>query len=481
MEQEKLIPDLNSNIEKDPTFENDKKKRSKSKENSIRNRLRKNPQKSKIIYSTDELKSNDLTKSIPEKEYKICKFILDKIKKHEKSSSFRQPAIRSFYSQRDKELYKSIIIHPQDLGHITKKLNSKKYLTLQEFYDDLTLIWDNAQIFNAKTSLIYRDSLYMSKYVDRLFNDKDLLCKIQLNHNGKKMKNINTTNEDGNDDNENNGTDTKNNSSLTCKKRKRNDKINDKYYTNEKTSPPIINESINMKNIDSYEEDKKNDSIMETNEKESNNVEMGMNKSSDYINPKDNLDNKEEYSSPQDIQNNNNDNLFPGKDEDYMNYQNDNNDFEQYNNESKDNDINQNNIPTCYNYNIEKTNNPNNNQYLNNNEQSYYNLRGNYNTPKTNANNTNCILYSDVIFNNKYFKNYEAKLNFLRHLISRQFDKLNDDDMFGLIEYIEEIRPQAIVEKPEDVIDIDMTKFIEETYHKLIRYFREILLKKRMI
>ena len=73
-----------------------------------------------------------------------------RIKKHEKSSSFRQPAIRSFQSQRAKEFYKSIIFHPQDLGHITKKLNSKKYMNLQQFYDDLTLIWENAQIFNAE-------------------------------------------------------------------------------------------------------------------------------------------------------------------------------------------------------------------------------------------------------------------------------------------------------------------------------------------
>ena len=173
-ENTKIIPNINSNNDKEIIVENEIKKRSKSKENSIRNRLRKNPQKIKTIYSNDELISNEQTKSIPEKEYTVCKFILDKIKKHEKSSSFRQPAVRCFQNQKDKDLYKSIIVHPQDLGHITKKLNSKKYLSLQEFYDDLTLIWDNAQTFNPKNTLTYRDSLYMSKYMDKLFKDKDL-------------------------------------------------------------------------------------------------------------------------------------------------------------------------------------------------------------------------------------------------------------------------------------------------------------------
>ena len=142
MEQKKLNQNMNSNLEKRLIIETEKKRRSKSKENSIRNRLRKNPQKAKTIYSANEIISNEQLKSIPEKELKICKFILEKIKKHEKSSSFRQPAIRSFQSQRDKEFYKSIIFHPQDLGHITKKLNSKKYMNLQQFYDDLTLIWE---------------------------------------------------------------------------------------------------------------------------------------------------------------------------------------------------------------------------------------------------------------------------------------------------------------------------------------------------
>ena len=137
MEQKKLNQNMNSNLEKRLIIETEKKRRSKSKENSIRNRLRKNPQKAKTIYSANEIISNEQLKSIPEKELKICKFILEKIKKHEKSSSFRQPAIRSFQSQRDKEFYKSIIFHPQDLGHITHPIRNYAYSKNREYNMEL--------------------------------------------------------------------------------------------------------------------------------------------------------------------------------------------------------------------------------------------------------------------------------------------------------------------------------------------------------
>ena len=47
--------------------------------------------------------------------------------------------------------------------------------------------------------------------------------------------------------------------------------------------------------------------------------------------------------------------------------------------------------------------------------------------------------------------------------------------MFGLIEYIQEINPDAILQKPDDMIEIDATKFTEDTYLKLVNYFREII------
>lgn len=120
------------------------------------------------------------------------------------------------------------------------------------------------------------------------------------------------------------------------------------------------------------------------------------------------------------------------------------------------------------------------NQYTNNNE-FYYNLRGNYNINKDyiNNNNQNYLFYNDnILNNNKLLMNNVDKMTYLKHLIAKNLDKLNDDDMLGLIQYIQEIMPDAILDKPEDLIEIDTTKFLEETYLKLIKYLKEIFLKK---
>lgn len=351
-ENTKIIPNINSNIDKEIIVENEIKKRSKSKENSIRNRLRKNPQKIKTVYSNDELISNDQTKSIPEKEYTVCKFILDKIKKHEKSSSFRQPAVRCFQNQKDKDLYKSIIVHPQDLGHITKKLNSKKYLSLQEFYDDLTLIWDNAQTFNPKNTLTYRDSLYMSKYMDKLFKDKDLYNKLEHKTKKRNKKNENGKEEEINNDNKI----FNNNKTFSGRKRKR--KIRYENCKNDRT--PLIKSNIyvnNNENNHSYEEDKKIDSLIESNEKPiySQNNTNCIKKRPFYGN---------QYTKRMNVKNNRINNYNEDKndgsynDNDIKNNMNNNNLYAQYNN--KNNDFIQNFNQTYgnlnYNYNIEKSN-----------------------------------------------------------------------------------------------------------------------------
>ena len=120
----------------------------------------------------------------------------------------------------------------------------------------------------------------------------------------------------------------------------------------------------------------------------------------------------------------------------------------------------------------------------NNNNLNNYNSKGNNNSLINNIKSNhihsslNLILQKELIFNNMNFQSDEEKYIFLRNLIAKQLDKLSDENMFGLIEYIEKIRPEAILENPDNKINIDMNMFIEDTYSKLIDYLRDLFLSK---
>ena len=485
MEKTESMQNINSNIKKDSLLENNKRKRSKSKDNPMKNRLRKNTQKVKIICTQNELSLSEQSNFISENDYKICKFILEKIKKHEKSSSFRQPAIRCFPTQEGKEYYKSIISHPQDLGHITKRLNSKKYLSIQEFYDDLTLIWNNAQKFNSKQTLIYRDSLYMSKYTDKLFKDKNLYNKIE--HNKKNNNNINDNNNNNDDikeESEINEIDNKNNNS-DDKEKNTNDKKEDKSsnITSNENAESITDDSIQVettKKDDTENDIQKTESLADSKEKEVNNNKDEINNkltSENTNNKNKNIDNNN-VNNKEIIEKSNEDGkVFYGISSSYsnnLNYNNENIKID--NNIENNNEINKNQDNECNVNNESVNNNIKNADNINsNNEESKYNLKVNFNLLKTNQ---NYLIQKEKLFNNSLFKCYEDKIIYLKHLIARQLDKLNDDDMFGLIEFIEQIRPEAIIEKPDDGIDIDMTMFIEDTYSKLFDYFMNVNIRK---
>ena len=235
-------------------------KRKNKRINPMKNRLRNNAQK--IL--TNQTPLNQKSDLLSEQNYKIIQIILEKVKKHEKSANFRQAAIRCFQDPRDREYYKSIIKNPEDLGHITKKLNSKKYTNIQQFYDDLTQIWKNAQTFNQRGTLNYRDSMYMSKYVDKLFQENNLYDKLSFKKD-KDINNINITNIEQNDINKTN--------KLTTKKRKRNNNEENDINNIENNINEIKEDSLNNDAMDLNKEKidmNDNLSIQEEEKKEDN-------------------------------------------------------------------------------------------------------------------------------------------------------------------------------------------------------------------
>ena len=85
------------------------KNRSGEGENGIRSRLRKNPNKTKLLYTDDfnAPKSNKKNDNSTMNEKEICRTILEIIRKDEKSGLFRQPAVRAFIDPEDKEIYRN--------------------------------------------------------------------------------------------------------------------------------------------------------------------------------------------------------------------------------------------------------------------------------------------------------------------------------------------------------------------------------------
>ena len=58
-------------------------------------------------------------------------------------------------------------------------LKCPPYRTIQEFIDDLNLIWSNCKLFNQIGSLIYRNAQAMSRNANRLLLKYQIVKKLQ--------------------------------------------------------------------------------------------------------------------------------------------------------------------------------------------------------------------------------------------------------------------------------------------------------------
>jgi len=252
-----------SNIEKD------EEKRNDIEANDIRSRLRKNPNKTKPLYSDEYTDKKNKKKAVfPPNEKEICKTILDILKKDEKSTLFRQPAIKAFTDKEDRDYYRQQIKEPRDLGNISKKLKSSKYSS-KEFYEDVELCWSNAQSFNDIETEAYKNSVYMKDLSNKLYKEYGLLDIINKKENNTISDNI-TENNDNNEiidnttdnnenkngkvhdnDNDSNKTNSNilNNNEAKIKKvgrkRKRYNDINDNWADNDKTLKKFGKKGVN--------------------------------------------------------------------------------------------------------------------------------------------------------------------------------------------------------------------------------------------
>ena len=417
-------------------------------DNETRRKLRKNPKKTVLLYSAENLNKFEKKKKITptdlkDEDIKLFKNILEKLRINPKSYYFRSSPLKQFETKEDKQIYRSIVLHPMDLSHILKKINNQKYNTYQDFYNDIVLIWDNAQLFNQVGTVFYEDAEYMRTYTEKIFKEKKVDDKIifkekqifeEKNDNNEEINNDESNNNEEDIDNDNS-----NDKNYLGKKRK-NNIINDENenvelnnHDEEKEQNPIID--IKNSDIDNLEPKKKQNNKNKEKEKEK---ETQFRKSSS-IKPLLNEEKKSEnILENMDDKNNSNKNKIKNKKMSEEKSESNKN----ISDNNKENDTNNNN-------NLE--NNTNNNIYI---ERYDENLRKKE---------------EDYKWNDELIKNYSYK-------IAKKLDKLTDEDMFDLIEFIDTIKPEAI-DDSGNLLNIDMTKFEGDTYVNVLNFVENAILK----
>lgn len=66
--------------------------------------------------------------------------------------------------------YPLIIKKPMDLSTVKKNLKNSKYSSVEEIFEDLTLIWDNCRTYNMSDSPVYHHADIMERYMIKYCN-----------------------------------------------------------------------------------------------------------------------------------------------------------------------------------------------------------------------------------------------------------------------------------------------------------------------
>lgn len=100
-----------------------------------------------------------------EKNVTLCKKMLHKIMKMPNAFIFSEPVDWKALELPD---YPAIVKKPMDLGTIETKLAKGKYATVQNFVADVTLVWNNARLYNMEGSDIH----HLANHLDSEFTAK---------------------------------------------------------------------------------------------------------------------------------------------------------------------------------------------------------------------------------------------------------------------------------------------------------------------
>ncbi|EAY20819.1 Bromodomain containing protein [Trichomonas vaginalis G3] len=100
-------------------------------------------------------------------ELEFCKEVTKKLYKHPLARAFIRPVNPELDRAND---YFQIIQKPMDLGTIQRKLDKGEYAHVDEWQQDIKLVWDNAKSYNNdKKSLLYRAAENLSQKCNKIF------------------------------------------------------------------------------------------------------------------------------------------------------------------------------------------------------------------------------------------------------------------------------------------------------------------------
>ena len=89
--------------------------------------------------------------------------------------------------------------------------------------------------------------------------------------------------------------------------------------------------------------------------------------------------------------------------------------------------------------------------------------------------NNNSKRKNNKSFGKKENKNHDDKENKnleMRDMLINKLNKLNNDEIIDLLVFIENIRPQAIKELPNDTLYINIKEFTNDTFIKDLDYLK---------
>ena len=107
-----------------------------------------------------------MNKGITSEQKKKCLKIIDDIIKRPISTMFHEPVDPVLDDVPD---YFDYIKTPSDLSTVRRRLVENKYSSLQEYKNEMNLIWENAITYNGKQSFAGFIAVDLSKYFNRKF------------------------------------------------------------------------------------------------------------------------------------------------------------------------------------------------------------------------------------------------------------------------------------------------------------------------
>ena len=126
--------------------------------------------------STKTTKPDYYRYEITENELKKLEEIMDKIINDKNAYDFRAPVDYETLGLLD---YPKIIKNPMDLGTCKEKLLNGEYKLIQDFMEDIDLIWDNCRTYNQAGSPIVKMANALDKKIHGLIDKQFKHLKIK--------------------------------------------------------------------------------------------------------------------------------------------------------------------------------------------------------------------------------------------------------------------------------------------------------------